>query len=53
MNSKWHLQISMLKSVFRIVGCVFAIATKDWMFLAVSFGIAELFGIMEEVKDER
>ncbi len=53
MNSKWHLYISYLKSCFRIFGCVFTIMFNNFLMLAVFFGLAEILGILEEIKDDR
>ncbi|MFA5558814.1 MAG: hypothetical protein WDA59_05065 [Methanofastidiosum sp.] len=53
MNSKWHLYISIGKSLLRMIGCVIAIVTNHWMPIAVFFFVAEGLGIMEEIKDER
>lgn len=58
MNSKWHLYLSIIKSLIRILGCATAIGcskTPEWSvaILALSFLIAEFLGIAEEIKDER
>jgi hypothetical protein len=53
MNSQWHLLISVAKSITRISGCVVALIYKEWSLLAISFLIAEVLGVLEEVKDER
>lgn len=47
--SKKHMYISFLKSAIRISGCVFAILTMNWMWLAGSFLFAELLGVAEEL----
>jgi hypothetical protein len=53
MNSKGHFFISLIKSLMRIGACLFALATKDIMPMAVGFFGAELLGIMEETVDKR
>jgi len=53
MNSKWHLYLSYLKSLIRISGCLLSLIFKEWSILAISFGIAEILGVLEEIKDER
>jgi hypothetical protein len=53
MNSKWHLWISIIKSIIRILSCIVSIVTKKFSILAIGFGLAEGLGILEEVKDER
>jgi len=53
MNSKWHLVVSNIKSVVRILGCIIAILTKSITILAVYFFAAELLGILEELGDKR
>lgn len=53
MNSKWHLYISIFKSFLRILGCVLSIALSNWLVLAISFLIAEILGVLEELKDDR
>jgi len=53
MNSKWHLYLSYLKSLIRISGCSLSLIYNEWSMLAISFGIAELLGVLEEIKDER
>lgn len=52
MNSKWHICISLVKSVTRIVGCVMGIR-GSLKGLSVSFLLAEVLGILEEVGDDR
>jgi len=53
MNSKWHLYLSYLKSLIRIAGCSLSLIYSEWSMLAISLGIAEVLGMLEEVKDER
>jgi len=44
-----HYYISLVKSAIRIGGCLWAWASMSIVVLAVSFLIAELLGILEEV----
>lgn len=53
MNSRWHLYISVIKSVIRLAGCALAIFTGAWIHLAWTFGIAEVLGVLEELGDKR
>ena len=53
MNSRGHLLLSIVKSCVRISGCVIAIATYNWIWIAGLFGAAELLGIAEELVDNR
>lgn len=53
MNSKWHLYISVLKSLLRIFGCIAVIVKTDIMFFSISFIAAEVLGILEELGDKR
>lgn len=53
MNSKWHLYISFSKSIIRITGCVLGILLNSLIILATAFGVAEVLGILEEIKDNR
>jgi len=53
MNSKWHLYISIAKSVIRIAGCILSVIYNQWTILALGLGVAEVLGILEEVKDNR
>jgi len=53
MNSKWHLLISFLKSFIRIITILVSIILNQWIFLAIGLGLAEILGILEEIKDER
>lgn len=46
-----HYKISMVKSAIRIGGCIWAWASMSIVVLAISFLIAELLGILEEVID--
>ncbi len=47
--SKKHFYISLVKSVTRIAGCVVALATGSWGWLATGLLVAELLGIAEEL----
>jgi len=47
------LYLSNLKSLIRISGCSLSLIYNEWTILAISFGIAEVLGVLEEVKDER
>lgn len=53
MNSKWHLIISISKSIIRIVGCGIGIATKSIKIIGGSIITAEILGIAEELGDKR
>lgn len=53
MNSKWHLYTSLAKSFIRIVGCVLSLQYSQPKILAISFGVAELLGVFEELGDKR
>jgi len=53
MNSKWHLYISLAKSIIRIAGCAISIIYNQWIILVFGIGLAELLGILEEIKDDR
>jgi len=53
MNSKWHLVVSNIKSIVRIVGCIIAIITKRIDILAWWLLFAEILGILEEIGDKR
>ena len=44
-----HFVISMVKSAVRLIGCALAIAFQSVSVLAVSFLVAELLGIYEEL----
>ena len=44
-----HFIISLVKSSIRLLGCVLCIAFQNISVLAVSFLIAELLGIYEEL----
>ena len=45
-----HFAISLIKSSIRLLGCVLSIAFQSVSILAVSFLVAELFGIYEEIE---
>jgi hypothetical protein len=54
MNSKSHFIISLIKSLIRIVGCIWlSFLIPILIPFTAAFGIAELFGIAEEVFDRR
>lgn len=53
MNSKWHLYVSIFKSFIRMFGCVLALVLNSWAVIAVFFLVAEMLGVLEELKDER
>ena len=53
MNSKWHLYVSIFKSFIRMFGCVLALVCNSWAVLAVFLLVAEMLGVLEELKDER
>lgn len=47
--SKKHFYISLVKSATRIAGCVVALATGSWGWLAAGLLVAEILGIAEEL----
>mgnify|MGYP001192066321 FL=1 len=47
--SKKHFYISLVKSGVRIAGCVVALATGSWGWLALGLLVAEVLGIAEEL----
>ena len=47
--SKKHFYISLVKSAVRILGCVVALATASWVWLAGGLLIGEVLGIVEEL----
>ena len=47
--SKKHFYISLVKSAIRIAGCVVALATGSWGWLAAGLLVAEILGIAEEL----
>ena len=47
--SKKHFYISLVKSAVRITGCVVALATASWGWLALGFLVGEILGIVEEL----
>ena len=47
--SNKHFYISLVKSSIRIAGCVVALFTGSWVWLAVGLLVAELLGIAEEI----
>ena len=44
-----HFYISLIKSAVRIAGCVAALVTGNWIWLAAGFLAGELLGIVEEL----
>ena len=55
-----HFKISFAKSILRILGCIVAcvFAATQWYMaslitLGLSFGVAEILGIAEEIFDKR
>ena len=44
-----HFFISMIKSTVRLLGCILGIAFQSVTVLAVSFLVAEILGIYEEL----
>ena len=50
--TKFHTQMSLIKSAFRIIGCVVAGLMGIWQILAIGLVIAEFLGIAEEWDDE-
>lgn len=53
MNSKGHFFLSILKSSFRIAGCVAMLASGQIVVFVVLIGLAEILGIAEEFMDKR
>ena len=57
MKDKGHFYISLFKSILRIIGCIFAVAQTNsiyaMMYLASFFIAAEVFGVCEEIADQR
>ena len=47
--SRKHFYISLVKSATRITGCVVALATGSWGWLAAGLLVAEILGIAEEL----
>lgn len=50
----WHLKVSLFKSAVRLLGCGLALLFLDdttvaLFSLAISFGVAEILGIVEEI----
>ena len=45
-----HFAVSIIKSSIRLLGCALSIAFQSVSILAVSFLVAELFGIYEEIE---
>jgi hypothetical protein len=46
---KQHFQLSMLKSAFRIAGCVGFMAGMSFAVFVLAFLVAEVIGIIEEL----
>lgn len=53
MSSRGHFITSLVKSLIRIISCIFGIKSRNARFLAVGFLVAELLGIFEELVDDR
>lgn len=53
MKDKGHFYISLSKSLIRIAGCVLAIAGTGILSVPITFLLAEVLGIAEEVFDKR
>ena len=47
--SKKHFYISLVKSATRIAGCVIALATGSWGWLAVGLLVADILGLAAEL----
>lgn len=50
MNSKWHLNISFIKSGVRIVACGGSLILGQWILLAIGLLLAEILGIHGKIK---
>ena len=48
-----HFQISMIKSIVRIVGSIITLITKKLSVLAISILVSEIVGIVEEVYESK
>jgi hypothetical protein len=48
-----HFNISLVKSIIRIISSFWAMASLSVFVLAAGYAIAEVLGIMEEVYDKR
>jgi hypothetical protein len=46
---KGHFYVSLIKSVLRLAGCLFAAYTGSVVALAIFFAVAEILGIAEEL----
>lgn len=59
MNMNSHFKISLIKSILRILGCIVAIIVCFWsktssiIILSSALLVAEILGILEEIKDTR
>ena len=59
MNMNSHFKISLIKSILRILGCIIAIIVCFWsktssiIILSSALLVAEILGILEEIKDTR
>lgn len=53
MNSLWHLIISLIKSAIRIISGILSVKLQSLEILAIGLILAEILGIIEELKDER
>lgn len=48
-----HFNISLVKSIIRILSCFWAMGSLSVFVLAAGFAIAEVLGILEEIYDAR
>jgi hypothetical protein len=48
-----HFNISLVKSIIRIISSLWAMASLSVFVLAAGFAIAEVLGILEEIYDAR
>ena len=46
---KFHFYVSLAKSIFRITGCIAVLGGAGVFYLAASFLVAELLGVVEEL----
>lgn len=53
MKDLGHFICSLAKSVIRIAGCGYALATGSVYVLAAALGLAEILGVAEEFLDKR
>ena len=52
-GDKGHFTLSAIKSVIRVIECLLLGMTQDVVWFAAFYGVAELFGLLEEVFDKR